>query len=276
MADSPSFSGLRNDLDILIAKWQKDLPIILNKVPTKGGEDNAATRYAMLLEYNRFMNMLDTMKWLVKDTEAIGKDTKKVGTVLNELYNQSVFENVGRDIGMLIDKVEDMIKDDSVTTHVIGVNIKRCIYLLRHAHDVCARKEYDELIDRLNKCIIAKNKQTQVGESCGVKPTGIILQLGVHHEHEHEHDFIRDTAVIYTIECLNCKHLFDISGCIDLDVYAPSMCPMCKSCDLSKSKKSLWEIKRQHKHQYTLFPKKQTRTGIWSKMKVLWNKYLCR
>lgn len=215
------FEPFRMDLSRIISDWHPKLETIREEISSTNDKDK---RLATIIEYNRFKELLSIMRWLHNDKDAISKNSQTIGSIRRELYLASQYEHVGDDILKLTEQIEKLI-DGKATVHKISMNIKRCIILIKQGEGVIPSNAKQELIDRLNKCIIERNKRVRIPIQ------GIILQL------REDKDFVNCAAALFVIECKTCGHAFRWSGNSDLDIYAPPVCPECMSCDLFRSQK---------------------------------------
>jgi hypothetical protein len=219
------YDKLRGDLKDLVDKWEPALEIITEDVRTL---EDKNTRLAHLVELNRFKDLLTIMKTLHEDQDALFKYTRKIASIRSELYINSEYENVGTDIIKLIESIENFQLDSS-NIHQVRINIKRCIRLLKRAKGVLPSKTMDDLIDRINKCIIKRNKVQDHPQH------GIILNL-CEERGDFEFGFITQTLAQINVKCNECEHVFEASGNPALDIFAPVECPQCRSKDISRAK----------------------------------------
>lgn len=216
------YDQLRGDLKELINKWVPAVEIIAEDI--KNIEDKNA-KLAHIVELNRFKDLLAIMKKINEDEYAIDKNTRKIASIRSELYVNSEYENVGSDIVKLIEAIENLLLD-SGNIYQVRVNIKRCIQVLKRGKGVLPSKTMRELIDRLNQCIIKRNKIQDHPQH------GIILNLC---EERGEFGFITQTLAMIDVKCNECEHIFEASGNSALDIFAPVQCPQCRCKDISRS-----------------------------------------
>lgn len=258
---SKKFNKLRNDLEKVINLWEPELEVMWEEIQNNDS-DSREERLSYIIEYNRFRDLLISIKWLYNDKEAITRYSKKIASIKCELNNKAEYENIGLDILDLIKKLEKRInefnslelndeKNDSL--HEINVNIKKCISLIKKGQEVITIKTKTELVNNLNKCIISRNKIDKNARH------GIILQL------REDKDFINCMAVIYCVECNNCNYLFECCGNADGDVYASKKCPKCESFDLFKSDKKI----DLHHLMTTNIQKTEKKLTLFEKIKKL-------
>lgn len=212
-----AFDPFRSDLKPLIDAWEPRLKVIWED--TVAREADKDTRLAAIVEHNRFNELLGVMKWLWEDNGALERYAKKIGHVRSKVLSavQTAHESVGDDIDSLVKRCEGLVSASAM--------VSRSISCIKEGHEVIPLAKREELITRLNRCITAINQWKDHGGQ------GIILQL------RESKSFVRCMAVVYTLQCQDCGHMFACSGNSDCDVFAPARCSKCGSCHLSKSNK---------------------------------------
>lgn len=214
------FDPFREDLDRLCKEWGPCLDGIWENV--KHVEDKEE-RLAMIIEYNRFKDLLHTMIWLKDDKMALTRYSKKIASIRSELHSTRDHESVGYDIEQLVVCIEKDLLHRTPKMHTVTSNIKRCIHVLKQGEEVIPAKLRHELIKRLNVCIVKVNKQVKFPHH------GIIIQLC------EDRDCIHCAARLVKVKCNTCGYEWQISGNSELDMFAPAKCPECASVDIEES-----------------------------------------
>jgi hypothetical protein len=93
--------------------------------------------------------------------------------------------------------------------------------MIKIGEEVIPSKTKNLLIERLNACIIKRNKLVSTPMH------GIIIQLRDFKE------FVHCVALLCYVQCQDCKHFMTFSGNTDCDIYAPIRCSKCKSFELA-------------------------------------------
>ena len=211
------FDDLREQLEPLVNSWKLKLDELWEKI--RDVEDTNK-RYSYIIECNRFKDLVSQMAFIKNDDIAVYTKEKKIRSIRHELHSENDDENVGIEVGDLISKIESELKYQPNMKNVVS-NIRRSINLIKMGEYVIPRATKRELIDRLNKCIIARNNRVS-------HPThGIVIQL------KENRDFMHCIAAICHVQCQDCKHFMTFSGDTDCDIYAPIKCTKCKSFKLS-------------------------------------------
>lgn len=212
------FENLRAELEPLVNSWQPKLEELWQNIREVTDKNK---RYSYDIEYNRFKDLFNTMSFLKNDEIAVYANEKKIKTIRHELHTLTELENVGTEIGELIIKIESSLKEQPPNTQKLVSDIKRAINLIKTGEDVIPHTTRRQLIDRLNVCIIARNKLLSYPSH------GIVIQL------RENKDFVHCVAAICHVQCQECKHFMTFSGNTDCDIYAPIKCTRCKSFELA-------------------------------------------
>jgi len=214
------FESLRADLYPLIKSWQLKLDGLWESIRE---EQDKNKRYSYIVEYNRFKDLLNTMTFLREDDIAVYTKEKKIKSIRHQLHPAEEYENIGTEIGNFLSKIEASLKaqDPKPNIQKLVSDIKKTINLIKTGEDVIPYATKQQLIDRLNQCIIARNKLV-------FHPThGIAIQL------REFKDFITSCAAICHVQCQECNHIMTFSGNSDTDIYAPIKCTKCQSFELA-------------------------------------------
>jgi hypothetical protein len=213
------FDSLRKELEPIVESWELRLEELWETVKTIKDRNQ---RLPMVIEYNRFNELLGAMKFLKDDHHRLSKNSARISEIRREIYYKSEYENVGEDIAKLVDAIESKFKGDAPNMHDIGVNIKRAIQLLKKGENVVHDIARKSLINRLNVMIIERNKRVQFPLH------GIIMQL-----REDKH-FVHCVAIYFGVQCKGCNHIMCATGNSDCDVYGPIKCEKCGSFDMQR------------------------------------------
>lgn len=214
------FDDLRSDLDCLAEKWSVKLDEIWDENIKK--TEDKDVRMALIIEYNRFKDLAREVEWLRNDKSAVTRYSKRIASVKCELAWAREHESVGDDISLLVADIEHMLLQEKPKIGLACTYIKHAIRALKEGEEVVPSLLKQDIIRRLNECIIRCNKSIMFPKH------GIILQV------RRNKEFIHCVAIIYHVKCNKCKTIMTISGNSDCDVFAPAKCSKCKSCELYK------------------------------------------
>ena len=214
------FDDLRLDLDCVAEKWSVKLDEIWDEKINKTGDKDE--RLALIIEYNRFKDLAREIDWLRTDKNAVTRYSKRMASVKCELVWAREHESVGDDISILVEDIEHMLLQEKPKIGLALSYIKHAIRALKEGEEVVPSPLKQDIIRRLNECIILCNKSIMFPKQ------GIILQVRRYKE------FINCVAIIYHVKCNKCKTVMTVSGNSDCDVFAPAKCSKCKSCELYK------------------------------------------
>lgn len=217
------FEDLRAELEPIVNSWERKLDGLWKGI--REVEDKNK-RYSYIVEYNRFKDLLNTMSFLKQDEIAIYTNERKIRTIRRNLNSATKEENVGKEIGELISNIESSLGSKDQNIQKIVSDIRRTINLIKTGEDVIPCTTKTQLIDRLNECIIARNKIVSHPAH------GIVIQL------RENKDFITCVAAVCYVQCQQCKHFMTFSGNSDCDIYAPIRCTKCRSFELAKHRVS--------------------------------------
>jgi hypothetical protein len=208
------FENLRCQLSPIVYSWPKILEELRVKI---GEEPDKDKRLSYIVEYNRFKDLLYIVNFIKNDDIAIYKKTKVISSIRCEIYKNSEYENIGTNILEMVNTILD-----ETNIKIIVSKINHAIKLIKIGKEVIAAKTLELVIERLNMCIIKRNKLVK-------NPMhGIIIQL------EEDNDFSHCMARICSVRCAECNNIMQFSGHSDRDIYAPIKCSKCNSFELKE------------------------------------------
>ena len=221
MQITESFENLRADLEPLVSTWQRKLESIWTNIRTVEDKNK---RYSYIVEYNRFKDLLNSMSILKHDDLSVYTNEKTIASIRQDVLQCTQEpDNVGTDIGELLTKMEESLHDTPLNAQQLTSDIRQIIKLIKKGQDVIPNPTKTQLIDRLNTCIIARNKHTSH------RTHGIVMQL-----RRQPKNIVHCVAAICHVQCQNCKHFMTFSGNTECDIYAPITCTKCQSFDLQQ------------------------------------------
>lgn len=213
------FDVLRSDLDKLVSDWQPKLDATWEEIKEVQEKD---LRLSLIIEYNRFRDLLREIDWLRTDDASVHRFSKSIAAIRCELHWNREHESIGDDIMLHINDLEKLLEEDKPNMSVVCSSIKRAINALKNGEEVIPATMRDEIIKKLNQCIIKRNQNMLFPKH------GIILQL------KKDREWIHCVAIIYHVECANCKNIMEVVGNSDCDVFAPVRCGKCKCYALAE------------------------------------------
>lgn len=214
------FDVFRADLDKMVVTWQPMLDELWKEIKTIPDKD---ARLPLIIEYNRFKDIVREMEWLRTDHTAVTRYAKSIAAIKCELHMSRNHESIGDDIMFLVNDIEKLLDQNSTRMCYICISIRKVIQCLKNGDEVVPAKRREEIISKLNRCIARRN------ESVMIPQHGIILQL------RKDKEFIHCISVIYHVQCSNCRHTMQVIGNSECDVFAPVRCHKCKCYELNKS-----------------------------------------
>ena len=152
---------------------------------------------------------------LLHATEQESSKLRRASTI-QVFIDEHIYENIGNDLFVLMDQIERHTNKDM---------IKVMIHLIRESSSIISEKERNQLIERLNKCIIKRNELLKSPQF------GPVIHL-CRTSSSQTPDSDKIVLLCSAIQCLNCYKITNFTGKSEMDFIAPAFCPYCKNTNI--------------------------------------------